>query len=66
MECTPGLDFNLGCNQCSCSLDGKTAACTKMMCIDYESEDLIKRFYSDFKMRTRRSEKSYRTLLRTI
>ncbi|XP_003425794.1 laminin-like protein epi-1 [Nasonia vitripennis] len=30
--CTPGSYFKKDCNMCSCSMDGKTAACTDMLC----------------------------------
>ncbi|XP_008204060.2 tenascin [Nasonia vitripennis] len=30
--CTPGASFKMDCNTCSCSSDGKSAACTDMRC----------------------------------
>ncbi|OXU31083.1 hypothetical protein TSAR_014240 [Trichomalopsis sarcophagae] len=32
--CMPGSYFKKDCNMCSCSMDGKTAACTDMLCPD--------------------------------
>lgn len=31
-RCEPGKPMMIDCNNCSCGKDGKTAACTKMMC----------------------------------
>lgn len=37
-ECTPNETFQQDCNKCICSSDGKTAACTLMLCIAHDKD----------------------------
>lgn len=38
--CTPGTFFKMNCNTCTCSADGRNAACTDMACPPVENANV--------------------------